>query len=267
MIVESYEDVIVLSGALRANQWETIHTAISLTLQRYPTGVIIDCSGLQECNPMGAETFRSALNFIEEQDARVIVASVSPAVEDVLQEVADVRSRLPLAPTVEAARQSLNLLGEHVNVEDIDPKKAKKDGAGLSKVILLLSGQPYDRHTAQVAAGYSLAVKAQVNLVYPVLIPRELPLNAPLPEEEAKASEILNSMEDWFEQEEVPVARRVSRGRDIGTALEEAVEELDADQVFVGLPTHEDDMDAALKMSKIVLSRVHVPVHLVRGKH
>ena len=80
MIVESYEDVIVLSGALRSNFWETIHTAISLMLKRHPTGVVIDCSGITEVTQAGADTFRDVMAYIEEHDARIIVAAVSPAV-------------------------------------------------------------------------------------------------------------------------------------------------------------------------------------------
>src|SRR5436853_3309421 len=112
VIVESYEDVIVLSGALRSNFWETLHTAISLTLKRHPSGVIIDCSGLVEATPEGAETFRDAMEFIHQHDARVIVAAVPPNILQVLRTVPDVRSQLAVADSVEAARHSLDLITE-----------------------------------------------------------------------------------------------------------------------------------------------------------
>jgi len=267
MIVESYEDVIVLSGALRQNLWETIHTAISLTLQRYPTGVIIDCSGLQECTPHGAETFRSALNFIEEHHARIIVAAVSRPVETVLNEVPDVRSRLPLAPTVEAARQSLNLLGEHVNLEDQDhKKKKKKENGGGGKIMVVVMGQESDRHVTEVAAGFASLAKAELNLVFPILVPRELPISAPLPEVEALASEVLNNLEDWCEDEELPVVRRAVRARDIPTAIDEAEEGIQADMVVLGLPIDEDQTDSALKLAKSMMTKIETQLIFVRNK-
>ena len=114
MIVESYEDVIILSGALRSNFWETIHTAISLTLKRHPTGVIIDCSGITEITPDGAETFHDAIDFVAaHKRARIVVAAVSEEMLEVLRSVPEVRSQLPIAETVEAARKSLDLLVEN----------------------------------------------------------------------------------------------------------------------------------------------------------
>src|SRR4051794_2917253 len=105
MIVESYEDVIILSGALRSNYWETLHTAISLTLKRHPSGVIIDCSGLTEATPEGAETFRDVMEYIHGHDARVIVAAVPSKVYEVLRTVPEVRSQLAITESVEEARK------------------------------------------------------------------------------------------------------------------------------------------------------------------
>src|SRR5947207_872967 len=111
MIVESYEDVVILSGPLRSNFWETIHTAIALTLKRHPTGVIIDCSGITELTPEGAETFQDAIQFVKEHErARIVVAAVSPQAMEVLRHVPEVRSQLPVVATVEEARRSLDLL-------------------------------------------------------------------------------------------------------------------------------------------------------------
>ena len=125
MIVESYEDVIVLSGELRSNFWETIHTAIALTLKRHPTGVIIDCSGITLMTPEGGETFHDAIDFVAEHDrARIVVAGVSKSVLEVLRSVPEVRSQLPVAESVEDARRSLDLLVE--DEPDVPKKKRRK---------------------------------------------------------------------------------------------------------------------------------------------
>ncbi len=72
--------------------------------------MIIDCTGLTEANEEGAQTFRDVMEFIRNQEARVIVACVPDKILEVLRSVPEVRSQLALAQTCEEARRSLDLL-------------------------------------------------------------------------------------------------------------------------------------------------------------
>jgi len=265
MIVESYEDVIVLSGGLRSNHWETIHTAVSLTLQRYPTGVIIDCSGLTECTPEGAETFRSAMEFITDQDARVIVAAVSAPVLEVLKEVPDVKSQLPIAKSVDEARASLNVLNQHFDNEDhiVLSKKRKEHVEVSERMIVVLRGIPED--SAVVDLAISLCGKGDgLLLLFSVMVPRELPLQSPMPEEEAIAAAVLNKAADVCHEAEIPVVRSIVRARDLGNAVQESLDENPAERVLVGLSKHIDDAGSELKLMQSLLAKTSVPVTITR---
>lgn len=258
VIVESYEDVIVLSGALRSNFWETLHTAISLTLKRHPSGVIIDCSGLTEATAEGAETFRDVMEFIHHQDARVIVAAVPDNVLDVLRTVPDVRSQLPVTDSVESARRSLDLV--------IEPKVSKKrgsNGATAEKVVICLSGKPADREALRVASNICEVRECELHLVYVVIVPRDLPLTAPLPKEEGVAASALDSAKTlvdkhtrWFPH--------LERGRDIVSTLEDFLAEVKASLIIFPLPQGQEH-EGNGQLIRASMSKIRQEIIFVRG--
>lgn len=260
MIVESYDDIIVLSGALRSNFWDTIHTAISLLLKRHPTGVIIDCNAITECTRDGADTFIDILEFIENKDARVIVARVPENVLEVLRSVPGVRSQLSIAATVEDARKSLDLL---VEVED-GHKRKKGAPATETKILLYLTGDATDKSGAQAAIRLAEIMRAEILGVYIILVPRELPEQAPLPEKEQAAIEALNEVEGLIEAEHIPFTKLVERGRDVGVVLDTLMEDRGAHSLVVALSTDQQELDAEVKLVKSILQKVEQSVMFVR---
>jgi hypothetical protein len=263
MIVESYEDVVHLSGAMRSNFWSTIHTAVSLTLQRHPTGVIIDLGGVTEITPDGAETFRDALRFVESNAARIVVANASEPVLAVLRQVSEVRSQLPIVATVEQARRSLDLLLEP---EEPSGKKKKESSLKVDRTILAcLSGDDSDLHLLTMAQEFVDRVPARVVLLYPIVVPRELPLASPLPNEEERAAATLESGRRALAQHATISEVRLERTRDLPSLIEEVSEQVKAAQVLVGvstMPRHGEDDWKALEA---VIQRVKSPLVFVRG--
>lgn len=266
MIVESYEDIIVLSGALRSNFWEAIHTAISLTLKRHPSGVIIDCSGLTEANSTGAETFRDAMDFIQKHDARIIVAAVPDAIMDVLKSVPEVRSQLAVAKSVEAARRSLDLLHEE---EDYGHKKKKRtpiEGA-RKLVVCLYTGTSVveDDAAMNIAGKIADSQPTEVHLVCVLLVPRHLPLTSPLEESEMAASKAVQRAEQFFDARDVTYISEVERARDVASALADVLAEFDAPEVVLPLIRDPLKKEENLKLVESVLGRVSRNVIFVRG--
>lgn len=255
MIVESYEDVIILSGALRHNAWETIHTAISLTLKRHPTGVIVDCSAITECTPEGAETFRDAMDFIDQHDARILVAAVPEHVLEVLKSVPEVRSQLAIAPSVEAARQSLDVLGVQVAKPKVEIQE---------KVIVVLTGDPADEAALRHASMIADTVRVEVDLVVPLIVPRDLPLQAALPDDEAEAAAAIEKGKDFLRRLNLPHRAWIERGRDVASTVAAVLEETPALHVIVPLPPCDDRVDDAAKLVKSVLGKVKAPTIFVR---
>jgi len=264
VIIESYEDRIVLSGALRNNFWNTVHTAISLALKTSPQGVIIDCSEITDCTLAGADTFRDVMDYINRHDARVIVAAVPREVMDVLKQVPEVRSQLAVAPSVEAARASLMRL--HDEDDHPSPKKKRKAEREVKeRYLVLLSGSPSDDFTLQMACEHALAHNHGLVLVSPILVPRELPLQSPLPEEESLAETQLSRGQAVGDQFEVPVSLVLERGRDLATLIADALNDHEASQVFVPLACSSEGPDPNTKLVQSVLQKVVKPVLFVRG--
>lgn len=263
MIVESFEDVVRLSGAMRSNFWSTIHTAVSLTLQRHPTGVIIDLGSVTEMTPEGAETFRDAIRFVESNDARIVVANASESVLAVLRQVPEVRSQLPIVETVEMARRSLDLL---VEPEEHAGKKKKEPAVKPERTILAcLSGDDSDSHLLHMTQEFVDRVPARVVLLYPIVVPRELPLASPLPEEEERAAATLEAGKKALSQHSTLAEVRLERTRDLPSLIEETSEQVQAAQVLVGVSTMPRHGEDAWRALEAVIQKVKSPLVFVRG--
>ncbi len=266
MIVESYEDVVVLSGPLRSNFWEAIHTAISLTLKRHPTGVIIDCSGITELTPDGAETFHDAIEFVQEHErARIMVAAVPEHVMAVLRHVPEVRSQLPVAATVAEARKSLDVLQEEEEESARKRKRREPSRAFDRHIVAVISGDESDDQMFAVTKELVETLPAKVVLLYAIVVPRELPLAAPMPKEEEYAAVVLESGKARLIEKGIPCEVRLERTRDIPSILQEVSTEYDAAHVIVGLASDMKGGDEYLKILKAVIERVKKPLMIVRG--
>ncbi len=259
MIIESYEDLIILSGELRFNFWDTVHTAISLALKRSPQGVIIDCSQITECTIDGADTFRDVMSFIEDHEARVIVASVPAHVMEVLKQVQDVRSQLPVTKTVEEARASLYRLQEP------EESKRKKKALHVGPTYLVgMSGGPNDDYALQIACEHAEKSSAKLFLMYPIIVPRELPLQTPMAEDEAAGEALLERARHYCENLGIHCERAMERGRDVASLIEESLKDHQATQIFIPLPDGEPE--GAAKIVKSVLTKVQAPVLFIRDR-
>jgi len=256
MIVESYEDTIIISGALRSNYWETLHTAISLLLKRHPTGVIVDCSGLTEVTPAGAATFRDVMEYIHNHDSRVIVAAVPRHILDVLRTVAEVRSQLAVTNSVEEARKSLDLLVEA-------PAKKKLADSG-QKLIVCLTGAPTDTQALTLGAQICESRQAQIHLLYVVIVPRDLPLTAPLAKDEEMAAKAIDHGKRVLQLRHLRVVPHLERARDIASALEEVLNETKASSVIMSLVPNQSDSENNAKVVKSILTKVCQEVILLR---
>ncbi len=264
MIVESYEDVIILSGALHSNQWETLHTAIALSLKRHGEGVVIDCSHLTDCNMQGADTFHDVINFLKEHDARVIVAAVPDNVMTWIKQVPDVRSQLPIAPDVESARKSLYLLAEP---EEHGPTKKKgKAVETLNQFLVVLTGTDCDQSVLTTAREMGDGMKAMISVIFPIIVPRDMPLQSPMPEIEAIAQKLLGDTNESLERDHFQHEVFVERARDIPSALEQVLADFPATHVIIGLQQTEGDHDQeAPKLIKQTLAKVKCGVIFVRA--
>lgn len=266
MIVESYEDVIILSGDLSLNHWETIHTAISLTLRRHPSGVIIDCTGLNTVTPEGAETFRDAMDFITHHDARILMAAVPKSVMEVLRQIPDLRSQLPVAASVEEARNSLDILAHKA-----DHKRQKKivvSEKARKIIVCLYVGTSVEEDNAAMRVASQIADsnpgESVIHLLCTLVVSRELPLQAPMPEAEKSVENAMERCIQFFEDRGIVHVNRIERGRDVASVVAHVAGEIGASMVVVPLQTAERKLDENLKLVNSILPKSTIEVVFVR---
>jgi len=258
MIVESYEDVVVLSGALRRNFWKTIHTAISLTLQRHPEGVIVDCSRIIEATEEGAQTFQDAIDFVSEHErARILFAGAPSHVMDVLKDVPELRSQLAMAASVEEARASLDLL----HTEEKARKKKRGPKAAACTLLAVVQGQSGDREVIQVAKELVSTLQARVVVLMPVILPRDLAISAPMPEREAALKQSADHAARMIDGATASSELRLERGRSLAAVIAQVSAEVGALYTLVGVePDPEKTTDA-----RQILEQVREPILFVRA--
>ncbi len=261
MIIEARDDVVSLEGALDKNLWPTIQAAANLLLRQHTHGIIIDGSALTDCSPEGAKTFRDAMDYIERYRARIVVCSVPECVMDVIKATPGVRSRLPIADTLAEARASLRLATAGASSTAAAGRRALQD----ILVPLLRADTP--ETVAMLACRLARAdgQGTRVHLAYILEVSRQLPLTAPLPEEETVASQTLDAAEKWVRGEGLTAVTHVMRARDAGEEIVRQAELLHANVIVLSRTdsSHigEDDMS---RVARMVLDRAPCEVILNR---
>jgi len=200
MIIHVKGDVIEVKGVLIENHWVALRSAVCLLLDRHPSGVIIDGSGLTEVNEAGIHTFVDAASYIQAQNARVVISGLPNEILEKIRNIPGARSQLSLAASIEEARASLAVGG----AEAVPESKRRP------VVLVPLLG---DWHRAIEYAAHHVNHKADMHLLYVIEVPRAQPLGVPLPEKEAAATKILTDAESLLSGSGITVRRMTTRAR------------------------------------------------------
>lgn len=228
MIIETKHDMIKLTGALTENQWFAIKSSIVLLLAANPRGVIIDASDITEVNEAGAHTLFEASSFVQEKNARLVVAGMP---ENLLQEVKNipgVRSQLVTAATVEEAKASLEATGDGLARDD------------KAKPFILVPLTHAWRHALEYAAVEAYARRAEIHLLYVLQIPRNRPLGVPIPEMEQEALRTLADAEVLLKRKKISARKLTTRTRDLMDGITKFA--ADAKPILLVLAFTKDDL-------------------------
>ncbi len=260
MIIETRDDVVQLSGNLHKNLWMTIKAAAHLLLQEHKNGIIIDCSHIADISEQGAKTFLEAMRDIEAARSRIIVANLPESMLAICRSIPGVRSQLPIADSIEAARASLRV---HHSPLAPTADAAKK---GSSILVPLIADLDLT-YGATLAGRLSRAGRGEVHLVYFLEVARTLPLNAPLPDAEKEAQEALAVAAPLARQQNVIAAEHVERVRDSTEGILTAIKVLQADTVVVGATSEPIGAEGHDRFHHLVDSLLHrSPVEVVIGR-
>lgn len=263
MIIETRRDVVLLSGMLHKNQWLTIRAAAGMLLRDFPEGIIVDCSGLQEVSESGAKTFLDAMKDIDAAHTRIIVANLPANVMQVLKSVPGVRSQLPIAESVDAARASLKMHRRTTN----QLSSAQATGAKSRVVVVPLMAEVDLTYGADLAARYSNMANADLRLVYLLEVTRDLPLNAPLPAQEQAAEQTMQIARQFVANHSCTATEHIERVRDAVDGILVSIKSHNADLVLLGASHHAVEHEGHDRFDKLVDSLLHrAPCEVIIGR-
>ncbi len=254
MIIYAKDDIVALTGALTKNEWLSIKAAANLLLREHPEGIIVDCEGLENVTEEGARTFLHALRDTQSADARIVVANVPRAVQETIQDVPGVRSRVPFAASLEEARASLKSSASQA----VDGQQCVVvpvfEGVDTSRAIEITSGLSRESDVPPLLLLYCLEVG------------RALPIGAPLPEQEAAAAALLEEAAAQAASFGLSASTQVARMRELGDGLLHEIVKHNASLVIIsaGAERFADPVFAGLV--DILLTRSPCNVLIARGQ-
>ncbi len=237
MIIETKDDVVKLSGSLTRNQWMTIKAAANLLLTNHPEGIIVDCSYLDSISEDGAKTFLEAMRDIEAAKSRILVVSLPQQVLAVCKTVPGVRSQLPIADTIEDARASLRMAGRPGALADKRSGGSSDSSKRITRILVPIVANMELTYGAALAARLSRGQRADIRLVYFLEVPRTLPLNAPLVDEEQSAQKMLRDAVERARLEGAAAKEHVERVRDASEGILAAAKNYQVDILVLGATT------------------------------
>jgi len=245
MIIEARDDKVTLSGSMRKNLWSSIQAVAHLLLRQHPNGILIDASGITECTTDGAKTFLEAIEYIERYRARIVLCEVPEAVMTVLRSVPGVRSQVPISETCEAARASLDVASLMRHNERHHGKPLAESG----KPRLILAPILPDVTSVREALGLADALgrplpgqrtikvaPAQIQIVFIIVVPRALPINAPMLEAEAWARGLIAETEALADGSQIEIKAEIARTRDIADEIAAYAIRLEAAKIVLVVP-------------------------------
>ena len=259
MIIEARGDVVKIEGTLEKNHWPTIQAAVNLLLRQHPQGILVDGCELRSITPEGAKTFGDAMDYIERYKARIVVCNLPDAVMEAIRAVPGVRSRLPVTGSLEEGRASLALFRSGA----ARPAGRRRT---LQNILVPLLRADSPETTAMLACRLARpeGQSAHLHLAYILEVPRHLPLNAPLPDEEATAGSVLDAAEAWVRGQGLTPVPHVRRARDAGEEIVHQAEELGVSIIVLAYAPTPDPDDPLRRIVRTILDRA--PCEVVLNK-
>ncbi len=96
-------------------------------------------------------------------------------------------------------------------------------------------------------------------------VPRDLPLQAPLPDKEEAARGTLEGAKSLLKSRRLAATIHMEKARDLAAGIAAVAERTGAEWVFVPLPCKTEQTDRALQVMKTLLHRLACRVVLIRG--
>ncbi len=126
--------------------------------------------------------------------------------------------------------------------------KARRAVGAIKKILVPTSGTLYSERGIELACRLGEEQKAEVYLIHVIEVPRTLPMEAPMPEAETKAHEILKEGESIVSLRGLSAKGEVRRGRVAGEEIIRAAKDWEADLIVMGIRSE-------IRMAQEILGR------------
>jgi nucleotide-binding universal stress UspA family protein len=126
--------------------------------------------------------------------------------------------------------------------------KARRAVGAIKKILVPTSGTLYSERGIELACRLGEEQKAEIYLVNVIEVPRTLPLEAPMPEAETRAEEVIKRGEEIVTLRGLPVKGEVKRGRVAGEEIIRAAKDWEADLIVMGIRSE-------IRMAQEILGR------------
>jgi nucleotide-binding universal stress UspA family protein len=113
--------------------------------------------------------------------------------------------------------------------------RARVSVEAIKRILVPTIGNVFAGREVELACRLGEEQKAEILLAYLLEVPRTLPLDASMPEEETKANEALELAKTIVDLHGLPSTREVLRARVAGEKIAQVAREQDVDLIVVGL--------------------------------
>ena len=208
MIIDARNDTITLSGTIDKNIWAAIQAAAAILLKENNFGIIINCENIKSISEDGMNTFADAFEYITRKNARIIFASPSKEIIELATAVEGVRSKMPVADSVENARKSLN-----IGYNDI------KSGNPEEQILIPLIKDW--KKSLDFSVNFFNSKECNIHIIAIIVIPLSVSYSSPLPKEEQEALFNLSEAEKILHSNiKCQVFKHIIRARNYFEALD-----------------------------------------------
>ena len=178
------------------------------------------------------------------------------------------RPHLPIAANVDEARQ---ILGSDAQSQPAAPSVGASDRnasarRALTDILVPLIGDVTVENATLLARHLARAegAKVRLHLVYVLEVPRALPLAASLPDEEARASQMMERAQAVLKKEGFLSEQHVTRARDVAEEIVCQALEVRANMIVLACTPWQGSNESANQVIRTLLSRSPCEVVLSR---
>jgi nucleotide-binding universal stress UspA family protein len=126
--------------------------------------------------------------------------------------------------------------------------RARRAVGAVKKILVPTSGTHYSERGIELACRLGEEQKAEIYLVTVIEVPRTLPMEAPMPDAEAKAQEVIKQGEAIVTLRGLPARGEVRRGRVAGEEIIRVAKDWEADMIVMGIRSQ-------IRMAQEILGR------------